>query len=361
VIRDKKERSGGRIAPGYEKIRQWILDYIRQNELGPGDRVPSYRAISGQLGVNPALIAKAVSELVDEGVLKRERGNGTFVTECMTQQERKSTRSIGIIMPVLGLGTGGDVVGTLTTGHLPEPFTRTNVGTDIAIGISSVLRELGYRFVVYTNHSTQEQAVVLDNLLSEGLDGVIAMPTGTEESAVRYAQLMQAGLPFVFADRYFPEVPIDRVVTDNRGGAKNAVRDLISRGHRRIAYFTNFTMLTSVLEREEGYRAALEEAGIPFEESLVFGPTLVRNMHYTYEFALERCLRMSPPVTAVFGMNDDMVWAAMQAADKLGVAVPDDMEVAGFSIPLFRAVLRCRSCVSCRTSLKWARSRRDCC
>jgi len=234
------------------------------------------------------------------------------------------------MMPLVRLSPTGEIAGKVSTSALSEPFTRTNISIDIANGILSVLTELGYHVVAHTNLSTQEQAAVLDILPNEDLEGVIAMPTGTEESAARFAGLRESGLPIVFVDRYFPQAPIDSVTTDNIGAARECVRLLISRGHRRIAYFTAFQKLTSVAEREQGYRAALEEAGIPVDEEIICGPTICRDDRWDFRYALEHCLRQPEPVTAVFGMNDDMVWGAIQAAQKLGITVPDDLEVAGF-------------------------------
>jgi GntR family transcriptional regulator, arabinose operon transcriptional repressor len=330
LVSNNKNSSATRVAPGYRKIRQWILDYIAQNRLEPGDRLPSYRAISSQLDVNRGLVAKAVVEMVEEGLLSGQQGNGTFVAERIRQARPRSTRTVAVMMPFIDLNAAGALVGETTIMRLEEPFYRTNVSGGIASGINSVLQEMGYRLVVHSNPRTPEQALILDSLLNESLDGVIAIPQGSEESATRFADLKEAGLPFVFVDRYFPQVPIDRVITDNFGGARDAVRHLISRGHRRIAYFTNFVELTSIWDREEGYRTALEEAGIAFDEGLVFGPALVRGNRWTYTYALEHCLRMSPPVAAVFGMNDDMVWATLQAARQLGLSIPGDLEVAGF-------------------------------
>jgi DNA-binding LacI/PurR family transcriptional regulator len=105
---------------------------------------------------------------------------------------------------------------------------------------------------------------------------------------------------------------------------------LISKGHRRIAFFTDFSAITSVMDRDAGYRAALEEADIDYDESLVCGPQVMRHSRLNYDYTLEHLLKLPEPVTAIFGINDNTIWAALQAANVQGLQVPRDLEIAGF-------------------------------
>ncbi len=76
--------------------------------------------------------------------------------------------------------------------------------------------------------------------------------------------------PIVLLDRYYTQYDMDWVVFDDEGAGYALTRHLISRGHRRIAVFPGHeVMVTSVHGRIQGYRRALEEAGIPFDEDLI--------------------------------------------------------------------------------------------
>ena len=156
------------------------------------------------------------------------------------------------------------------------------------------------------------------------------MPIANRRTSQIYSKLADQGPPFVFVDRYIPDMPIVRVVSDNFKGAKEGMSYLLSRGHRRIAYFTHFLELTSAMDRDAGYRSSLDDPGIPFDPEIVCGPQITRHHHLNFQYALRPALSLPDPITAVFGMNDDMVWAAIQAANKLGLSMPDDLEVAGF-------------------------------
>jgi len=117
------------------------------------------------------------------------------------------------------------------------------------------------------------------------------------------------------------------VEADNVGGARAATQHLIELGHRRIAHIRGRTDLVSAQLREQGYREALEAAGIPFD------PELVRVGGYraaeTTDAARELLSRSDRP-TAVFAANDLSAIRVLEIARDLGLRVPEDLSVVGF-------------------------------
>lgn len=197
-------------------------------------------------------------------------------------------------------------------------------------GVISVLNPYGHRLQVQPTGSLDEEAMSLA-LLQDGLvDGAVAIPAADPHLISRYQEMAASARPIVLVDHYIPGLDVDWVATDNVKAAHEAVASLIARGHRRIAHFTDFEELTSVIDREAGYRAALEGAGLPCDEEIICGPQNLRGGKRDFHFPLEHCLKLPDPVTAVFCMNDDIVWAAMHAAQRLGISVPNQLEIAGF-------------------------------
>ncbi len=84
------------------------------------------------------------------------------------------------------------------------------------------------------------------------------------------------------------------------------------------------------MDRENGYKAALKEAGLPFDEEIVRSYEITRRERLTLELPLHYCLHLSDPITAAFCLNEDAVLAALEAAAKMGLRVPGDLEIAGF-------------------------------
>lgn len=324
-------------APSYRRAKRWLLDYIAEQKLGPGDKMPSERALASALGVSRPTVARALAELVEDGVLAREQRIGTYVGDYTARKLARRVGTVAIIMPWLSMDPSGSLSGYMNAERIGPAFRREGMSFQVLQGVLSVLNEAGFRLVVRSNTHVADEIEALRSLPNEGLDGALIMPEAESETAHLYSALAKSGLPVVLVDRYFPDCPLDRVVSDNLTGARRAVEYLIEMGHRRIAHFTDFEEVTSVMDRELGYRLALESAGIPYDEDIVCGPVIMAHRQWNFQYALEHCLNRPDPVTAVFCLNDDAVLTTLQAANRLGVRVPDDLTVAGFfddSIPV---------------------------
>jgi len=125
-----------------------------------------------------------------------------------------------------------------------------------------------------------------------------------------------------------PASRADWVVPDERGGAYAAVTALIEAGHRRIGFCNYHEDIPASRQRLEGYRDALESAGIAFDSTLV-----VEIEQSTTEAAREparRLLFRSDRPSGVFCFGDQVAFGFYQVAEKLGLRVPDDLSVVGF-------------------------------
>lgn len=149
-----------------------------------------------------------------------------------------------------------------------------------------------------------------------------------ELSAGDHDELRRLGVPYALvapADEPPPGVPW--VGATNWPGGLAATRHLARLGHRRIAVISGPPDRLSSRARVDGYRSALEEAGLPFD------PGLVRYGDFTnrpaYDHALD-LLRLPDPPTAVFAGSDEQALSTYRAAATLGLRVPDDVSVVGF-------------------------------
>jgi len=315
-MRSNRKPNNGLGSPHGIRVREWLLAHIKQHNLGPGDRIPSERYLADALGISRLTVSRAINQLVDQGMLVRQSRSGTFVNRRAFERPKTRRNTVALIMPGR---PGRDELGVQT------PIGR------IAQGASSVLVAQGYRMVVHYYHFLGDELDIVRELAGGEWDCAIIYPSFFQYNNVLYAQLNGQDPPVVLVDHYFPKLPLDRVVTDNFAGARDAVRALVARGHRRIACFSEyFGAVTSVIDRAAGYRAALEEAGIAYDEELVCGPQLMPGGTQSFLFAMEHMLRMPDPITAIFAINENVALMVQQAADKLGLLVPGDIELAGF-------------------------------
>ncbi|MEU4472116.1 LacI family DNA-binding transcriptional regulator [Micromonospora sp. NPDC023888] len=117
------------------------------------------------------------------------------------------------------------------------------------------------------------------------------------------------------------------VTADNLTGATTAVEHLLGLGHRRIGFIAGRSSLAAAWSREEGYRAALTDAGIPVD------PTLIGQGDFNPESATplaRELLQRADPPTAIFAASDGMALKVLEVAAELGLSVPGDLSVVGF-------------------------------
>jgi LacI family transcriptional regulator len=140
------------------------------------------------------------------------------------------------------------------------------------------------------------------------------------------ADLAGTDYPFVLVGSYLPDIPLSSVRADNVEAGRMMTRHLIGSGHRRIAAITGALNTMSAVERLEGYRLALAESGIPYDEALV----KPGNFDPIAAVAAARVLvRMNPRPTAIYACNDTMAIAVMEMLAREKIKVPDDMAIVG--------------------------------
>ncbi|WP_413452393.1 LacI family DNA-binding transcriptional regulator [Georgenia phoenicis] len=165
---------------------------------------------------------------------------------------------------------------------------------------------------------------VLDFFLTLGVDGVIVVAP-TTQTAVE-AQRLAGTLPVVaIATDLADPGPLHVVAIDNEQGARDATAHLVSLGHERIAHLAGPADWFDARARVVGWRAALEEAGLPVPEPVSGG------WEGTDGYAgAHRLLAQRELPTAVFAANDYMALGAMRAFHRAGLRIPDDIAVVGY-------------------------------
>jgi len=164
------------------------------------------------------------------------------------------------------------------------------------------------------------------SLVANGRGGLIVVTSELTEAQV--ASFGRAGMPLVVIDPINLErKDVASVGATNWAGGVSATDHLLSLGHTRIAFAGGWPKSACNREREHGYRAALEIAGIDVDV------TLIKNESFTYEAGLRMgraLLERDQPPTAIFAGCDTSALGVIEAARRLGVRVPQDLSVVGF-------------------------------
>lgn len=200
-----------------------------------------------------------------------------------------------------------------------EPYSA-----ELLKGAANAIYGSGYELIVYAGgHSGPETAGWERRHLSR-LGGTLTDGTVLVTPEVLDVDTLT---PVVAVDPHVGASSFPTVGSDSLTGAIAATEHLISLGHRRIGHISGRPDLRSSELREEGYRQALETAGIPFD------PELVMVGGYDPDTAREparELLTLSEPPTAIFAANDVSAIQTMKVAGELGITVPDRLSVIGF-------------------------------
>ena len=226
------------------------------------------------------------------------------------------------------LAVGASLVIGLVLRQRPEQVAVDALLPETLRGLTDAARESGYRVMVEPLPPTDHSYATL--LRARHADGLVVSGPRADDRAL--ADLQGEGFPVVLQGS-LPDVAIPSVDVDNVSGARLAVEHLISAGHRRIACITNAPLAyTAAAERLAGYRAALDAAGIAYDEELVTSADFDAASGHA---AMVRLIRRGCAFTAVFVASDVVALGVIGAARAHRIDVPRQLAVVGFDdIPL---------------------------
>lgn len=198
--------------------------------------------------------------------------------------------------------------------------------TSLARGVEDTASDAGYNvFFCNTDELTEEEEKYTQVLLQKQVDGFLLVPAHSSPRSIQAIQ--KHNIPLVIIDRWIPGINVDTVRCDSEGGSYQLIRLLLSLGHRSIAMISGPKDVSTSIDRVNGYRKALEEASLPFEETHVqYGEY---NQSTGYELT-KQILVMDPRPTAIFGANNFIAIGIMKALLDAGIKIPDEISVVGF-------------------------------
>ncbi|QYO77665.1 LacI family DNA-binding transcriptional regulator [Devosia salina] len=178
--------------------------------------------------------------------------------------------------------------------------------------------------VFCTGNSAKLERAAMDMLVAQNAIGSIYATLITREVAIPDHF---AGLPLVLLNCYERRVRYPSAVPGDIVGGYTATEALIKAGHKRIAHLAGEHIVEAAVDREKGFRQAMERHGLAVDESLVtLGGWSVKAGR---ERALELLSRPDRP-TAVFCYCDRMAMGCYEAARQLGLSIPEDISIVGF-------------------------------
>ncbi|MFC4766210.1 LacI family DNA-binding transcriptional regulator [Effusibacillus consociatus] len=211
-----------------------------------------------------------------------------------------STRTIALIS------------GTLSNGFFVE---TTNSIVDLATN-------RGYKTMVYFEGAMALRDI-FDSIRGNKVDGILLSSIKLDDPM--FEEIERSGIPYMLFNRR-PRKGGNYVILDNFSAAEMITHHLLELGHRRIAYISGETNISTFFERKIGFEQVLREAGLSLQPDLFHvcdtsssevGKITLKLMH------------MSNPPTAILCATDAMAFSCMDAVLSMGLRIPEDVSLAG--------------------------------
>ncbi|WP_235054566.1 LacI family DNA-binding transcriptional regulator [Novosphingobium lindaniclasticum] len=281
--------------------------------------VPTISDVARHAGVSPMTVSRVINDHEAVRSVTRERVKQSI--EALNYAPSAAARTLA----------GGD---ELRIGLVYSNPSASYL-SELLVGSLDQARHSNVHLLVEQFEEEASIAEFVQHLQRGRLDGII-LPPPLCDLPEMVAALQAVDLPIVsVATSYSPE-GISVVSIDDFSAAREMTQHLISLGHARIGFIKGNPNQCATERRYEGYLAALSEAGLELE------PSLVSQGFFTYRSGLdaaEQILDLSEPPTAIFASNDDMAAATVAVAHRRGMDVPGDLTVCGFDDTLMATAI----------------------
>ncbi len=209
------------------------------------------------------------------------------------------------------------------------PNLVTHYYAAVLDGIEDYALQNGYLVFSANSHESHEREErAVESFLSMHVDGVISCLAQDTVDYSHYEQMEQLDVPLVFFARTCLSDRFSQVVGNGDEAAYAATKHLLSTGSRRIAFLGGPDHLDMVKRRKHGYLEALREAGIPIDRDLVVYGKIEFDEARRKTIAM---LRSANPPDAILAFNDIITYAAFDAIKSLGLLIPQDVAIIGFT------------------------------
>jgi len=208
---------------------------------------------------------------------------------------------------------------------------KDNIVYRLLSGMYQYAEQVNYEVVLFTTSSAhQKEKTYVQFCKEHNIGGAVLNGIRLDDPYLH--ELVKSDLPCVLIDVDTQGDNVSSVTIDNEQAAYDAVMYLLEANHRKIAMMNGRKEAAVSIERFKGYKRALSERGIPYDEALVFCADYLERM--AYDLALE-FLPKHPEVTALFCASDMMAFGVMKAAKALNIHIPKQLSIIGFdNIPL---------------------------
>lgn len=210
------------------------------------------------------------------------------------------------------------------------PFIDRAFFSSVIRGIEEELTPLGFHVVICQTHENMDSEIKhIHALLDAQVDGIFISVSKTTTHDFHFNEILDRGKPLVFFDRKMHVAGTSSVTIDDFQGAFNATEHLIKQGCKRIAHFCGDQNLEIYQNRLGGYLAALKQYNLEIDkEKYIISTSSTAESGVA---ALQQLWELPEKPDALFSASDYTLIGAVQELRRMGIKIPEEVAVVGFS------------------------------
>ena len=304
------EKIGEQSLLKYEKLYNWGRTLITSGVIQNEDKFPSENILQKKFGYSRQTVRTALNQLEAEGLIKRVKGSGTYVSYEGNLRNGERPR-IGLILSYF-------------SDYL---FPR------VYDGIDSVMKEAGYDIdVAVTKNRLNDEALYLEGLLNGNVAGFIIEGTRSffpNPNIRLYEEIRKRNIPTLFIHNHYSNQRFDSVEMSDARAAYKLTEILIQNGHRRIAGIFKYDDMQGI-ERYKGFVECLSDYGVKFDDDWIRWYSTKDMEEKLSKKGLLRMYRRTKDCTAMIVYNDEVAGYYMEFLEERGLHVPEDVSLVSF-------------------------------
>lgn len=217
------------------------------------------------------------------------------------------------------------------------PRINQNFFADVIAGLEEVTYQQGYNLVIcQSNESAVREVKCVNTLINQDVSCIVISVSADFEDASHLENIQAHGIPLIQFDRVTDKIDTYKVLNDNERASMEAVSHLIEQGYQRIALLEGPQNLNIFRQRKEGYLSALRKYNIPVNSELMKENAWTRELGAASTMEL---LNLPEPPDAIFASTSDFsALGVLEVATKMGLKVPDELGICGYSNEPFTAI-----------------------
>ncbi|KSU11853.1 Transcriptional repressor of arabinoside utilization operon GntR family [Lactococcus lactis subsp. lactis] len=295
--------------PKYQVIADSLRDKIISTEYAVGGVIPTELQLQEAYHASRYTVRQAVSVLVSEGYLRKEKGSGTYVNEPPTSTIETSPKK---------------TIGVITT------YISDYIFPTIIRGIEKELKADGYSLLLSsTNNDYLQEKECLDRMIEFGVDGLIVEPTKSNQynpNLATYVTLREHNIPIVMINATYEELSTPSIHVDDVETGYLATKELIDNNHQRLLLITKIDDLQGKY-RMKGFIKACEEKEIKLSSNSIITYTTETEVSI-YDKIISH-LKEFTDISGIVCYNDKIAKTLIGKLSSLGYKIPDDFSIVG--------------------------------